>query len=298
MPVPQVALTRVMTAEDIRKVGVSPPYLTSCGLNWAGVEVHRFRLSRGETQEHSYPQLCVILTHSSTPVNGELFIAGQCVRAKLSTGTVSIAPSALPHKTSRDSPCEVTVIHLDPAIVTEIARAETGCDVPEILAQYGIVDPLIRSIGMMLDAELSAEHPSSRVYAESLAAALAAQVFAKYASRVPKGSQSPRANRTQLRRSIDFINDNLHQDLTLAEIASVANMSKYHFAKSFRQLVGIPPHRYLVKVRIEKARKLLALDTLSVEEIANRVGYSDKGHFAAQFIKIMGVSPNRYRLNI
>jgi AraC-like DNA-binding protein len=43
---------------------------------------------------------------------------------------------------------------------------------------------------------------------------------------------------------------------------------------------------------------LLALDTLSVEEIANRVGYSDKGHFAAQFIKIMGVSPNRYRLNI
>jgi AraC-like DNA-binding protein len=48
---------------------------------------------------------------------------------------------------------------------------------------------------------------------------------------------------------------------------------------------------------VEKARKLLTENTMSVEEVANRVGYSDKGHFAAQFLKIVGITPNRYRMN-
>jgi AraC family transcriptional regulator len=59
--------------------------------------------------------------------------------------------------------------------------------------------------------------------------------------------------------------------------------------------MGIAPHQYLVKLRVEKARKLLAQQTMSVEEVASRVGYADKAHFAAQFRKIVGISPKRYR---
>ena len=101
----------------------------------------------------------------------------------------------------------------------------------------------------------------------------------------------------QLRRSVQFINENLSRDLTLDDIAAAANMSKFHFAKSFRKVVGMAPHQYMIKRRVEEARKLLTLDSLSIEEIANRVGYSDKGHFAAQFMKIVGVSPHRYRVD-
>ena len=75
-------------------------------------------------------------------------------------------------------------------------------------------------------------------------------------------------------------------------------MSKYHFAKSFRQMTGMPPHHYLVKRRIEKARRLLAVEAMSLQEIAQSVGYTDKAHFAAQFRKIVGISPRSYRLNI
>jgi AraC family transcriptional regulator len=86
------------------------------------------------------------------------------------------------------------------------------------------------------------------------------------------------------------------ESLGAALVAHIlANMSKYHFAKSFRQAMGIAPHQYLVKLRVEKARKLLAQNTMSVEEVARSVGYADKGHFAAQFRKIVGISPNQYR---
>jgi AraC family transcriptional regulator len=159
-------------------------------------------------------------------------------------------------------------------------------------------DPVVRGIGDALDAEVAAGHPSPRIYGESLAAAMATHIFTKYSNRLPGRLLGAQLTKTQLRRSIEFINANLDKDPTLEEIASAANMSKYHFAKSFRRLVGLAPHQYLINRRVEEARKLLMLDTLSIEEIANRVGYSDKGHFAAQFTKIVGVSPHRYRLDV
>ena len=94
---------------------------------------------------------------------------------------------------------------------------------------------------------------------------------------------------------MEFMHDNLHENLTLADMAAVANMSRFHFAKSFRRAIGITPHRYLVELRIAKARKLLAVGGLSIEEVAYRVGYADKSHFTAQFHKVVGTTPCRYR---
>jgi len=195
------------------------------------------------------------------------------------------------------TPLDLTVIFLDPLTLTSIARAQTGTDFPEIVPQFLIEDPLIRSIGMMLDAEMAAEHPSPRIYAESLVGALAAQVFAKYAKPLMEDMRNLGSNWAQLRRSIEFINANLDSDLRLEDIAKVANMSKYHFAKSFRHVIGVPPHQYLVRMRVEKARKLLANGAMSLEEVANQVGYVDTGQFSEQFLKIVGMTPKRYRMN-
>jgi AraC family transcriptional regulator len=75
----------------------------------------------------------------------------------------------------------------------------------------------------------------------------------------------------------------------------IAGMSKYHFAKSFRQAMGIPPHQYVVQARIEKARGLLGDEMMSLPQIAWRVGYADTGQFSAQFRQVIGLSPARYR---
>jgi len=231
-------------------------------------------------------------------VSGWQRIGGVTHRAQLTNETVSILPPGLAISSSWDAPREVTVIFLDPTMVSEIARVETGIENPEVLPQYAIRDPLVRAIGMALDAELASERPTPKIYAESLASALAAHIFARYTNPVFRGAHCAGLNRTQLRKVLDYIHDNLERELSLDELAEVTNLSKYHFAKSFRQAMEIAPHQYIVKLRIEKARKMLAVDSISVEEVASRVGYSDKSHFAAQFVKIVGMSPNRYRLSV
>jgi AraC family transcriptional regulator len=287
-------VVRVMKEEDILQIANSLPYRTSCRLNWSGVEVHRYRLQPHEAPEHAYPQLAVFLAHTDRPVKAEMRRAGVTVTAEFTEGSVSIAPPRYRSSFKLEGSGEVTAIFLDPFIIAEMAYADV-CNF-EILPQFAIRDPLICEIGNALDSELMSACPGPRVYAESLATALAAHIVAKYSNNASVEPARTSRSKTQLRRSMEFIHQNLQSNISLRDIASVANMSKYHFAKSFRNAIGIAPHSYLVKLRIERARKLLVSENLSIDEIAIRVGYSDKSHFVAQFLKIVGTTPHRYRL--
>ena len=287
-----------MREEDIFQIAHALPYRTSCRLNWSGVEVHRYRVQPHEAPEHSYPQLAVFLPHTVKPVKVEMRLAGSKLTAEMREGVVTIAPPGVPRTAKVEGSGEVTAIFLDPLIVAQVAKAQIEIGSLEIVPQFGIRDPLIYQIGSALDAELLSDLPSAPIYAESLGAALAAHIVAKYTIRNPGLAREARLSRTQLRRSVEFIHENLQADISLSEIAAVANMSKYHFAKSFRRAIGIAPHKYLVKLRMEKARDLLASEDLSIEEVANRVGYADKGHFSAQFLKVVGSTPHRYRRGI
>jgi AraC family transcriptional regulator len=287
---------RVASEETIQRVVATLPLRTSCQLNWPGVEVHRYRLTNAPAVESSVPYILVVLPHAEKPYKAEMTIGGKVLTARLDKNCVSIVPPGQVRAVRGPAqPVELTFIFLDPLAVARIARAETGVDFPEIIPQFGIVDPLIRSIGMMLDAELASEHPKPRIYAESLVAALAAQIFARYAVPLVQDMRRLGSHWPALLRSIEFIENNLDRELLLGDMAAVANMSKYHFAKSFRQVMGMPPYQYLVRIRVEKARKLLRDHTMSVEEVASRVGYFNKEHFSKQFLKLVGNTPKNYR---
>ena len=260
--------------------------------------MHRYRLQPHEAPEHSYPQLTVFLPHTVRPVKVEMRLAGSKLTAEMREGVITIAPPGVPRTAKVKGSGEVTAIFLDPLIVAQVAKTQIEIGSLEIVPQFGIRDPLIYQIGTALDSELLSDLPAPPIYAESLGVALAAHILAKYTTKNPGFARDARLSRTQLRRSVEFIHENLQADISLSEIAAVANMSKYHFAKSFRRAIGIAPHRYLVKLRMEKARDLLASEDLSIEEVANRVGYADKGHFSAQFLKVVGSTPHRYRRGI
>lgn len=287
--------TRVLSDDEILKIVPTLPYRTSWELYWPGVEVHRYRLPAGSSGEHSFPRLAVFLSQSPEVYTLESHSAGTVIRREIRKNTVSITPPGLVVHGSRDKPGELTVIFLDLGIVSDIALALTGVEEPEIQRQLGIQDPVVRAIGESLDAELFADRPSPRAYIECLAKSLGAHIIAKYAKPVFTGGDTAAMSGTQLRRSIEFMKENLDKEVTLEALASAAAMSKYHFAKSFKHAMGVAPHQYLVRLRMERARKMLAYDALSVEQVANSVGYADKAHFAEQFRKCTGLSPSHYR---
>jgi AraC family transcriptional regulator len=96
---------------------------------------------------------------------------------------------------------------------------------------------------------------------------------------------------------LDYIHENSHADLRLEDLAQVAEMSLFHFARLFRAAMGVSPHRYLMNRRLQQAKPLLRLGTRTVAEIAAETGFSDAGHFARAFRRYVGVSPTAWKQN-
>jgi AraC-like DNA-binding protein len=96
-------------------------------------------------------------------------------------------------------------------------------------------------------------------------------------------------------RICEYINTRLGQSISLEEMAEVAELSVHHFARAFKQTVGMPPHSYVLQRRIEYAQEMLRNTRLPLSEIALSVGFSDQSHLARHFRKITGVSPGSVR---
>ncbi len=99
----------------------------------------------------------------------------------------------------------------------------------------------------------------------------------------------------QLRRITAFMHEHAHQDVALDELAALAGLSAKHFARAFRQSTGVPPHRWLIEKRIERAKALLAAGELGLAEIAQACGFADQSHFTAAFRRGTGVTPGAFR---
>src|SRR6266849_9147086 len=100
---------------------------------------------------------------------------------------------------------------------------------------------------------------------------------------------------SRLRRVTDYIREHLDQDLTLAQLGGVVYMSPFHFARLFQRSTGLPPHRFVVRARIDHATTLLAAPEPSIARIAQVVGFRTPSHFSTVFRRNMGVTPRAYR---
>ena len=108
-------------------------------------------------------------------------------------------------------------------------------------------------------------------------------------------SSTAQLSAQKLQRTIDYIHARLGQDITLSELADVAQMNPYRFARAFKSSTGITPHRYLLLQRIEQAKKLLTLNQLSIAEISYQLGFASQSHFANTFVRFTKVTPKVYR---
>jgi AraC family transcriptional regulator len=92
-----------------------------------------------------------------------------------------------------------------------------------------------------------------------------------------------------------FLAQNLAYDVDLNAIAAHASLSPYYFTRQFTAMVGMPPYRYLISLRIARAAQLLRESDLSVTQILHRVGFHSPSHFTTTFRRHMGTSPTDYR---
>jgi AraC-like DNA-binding protein len=107
-----------------------------------------------------------------------------------------------------------------------------------------------------------------------------------------RGGLSP----ARTHRICEYINSNLDQNISLEALAEIAGLSTHHFARAFKQSVGLPPHCYVLQRRIEHAQHMLRNTDLPLSEIALSAGFSDQSHLARHFRRMTGMSPGLVRL--
>ena len=94
-----------------------------------------------------------------------------------------------------------------------------------------------------------------------------------------------------VRRVVLAMHERFGEDLCLTDMAEVASMSVYHFARVFREQTGLPPATYLAALRLSEAKRLLLETSLSVADICFKVGYNSIGTFTSRFTQVVARLP-------
>jgi AraC family transcriptional regulator len=266
---------------------------------WDGIRLEHCELSRGELPSHRHREHVVIISLTDG-CKGELITSsGIGVRGTQTRGNICVLPSGLQHQVTLEGDSRNLALYVDPWLITRAADESRLSGSFEIAERYTRADKVISSIGMALLGELETEGLSGRLYAESLGNVLAVHLLRHYTvSTSGPVTFTGGLSATRLRQVTEFIADNYSRDLKLAELAHVARMSSFHFAREFKRTTGTTPHQYLIKFRVERAKALLAKNELPLIEVGLRSGFSHQSHFTRLFRRVTGTTPHSYRLTL
>jgi AraC family transcriptional regulator len=272
------------------------PYIFEKFLSWPGVKVTHLRLFPGEMINQQPDKHHIIVPLAGSFEASMMTVSGHASHGKRTVGHTSIVPAGQQYFAYWKEELEDVAVHLDPDFIARSASELVQTDRVEIITACEGSDPLIHQIGLALAAEVDAGAPAGSIYAESLVNTLVAHLLRHYSNAGDRFQfQFGGLPKHKLRRVIEFIDENLERDLTLAELAEVAELSPFHFARSFKQTAGSTPIQFLMQRRIDFARRLLVESELPIVEIGLRAGFKNQSHFATLFRKITAMTPKAYR---
>jgi AraC family transcriptional regulator len=266
--------------------------------HWGAIQADNVRITRRETFDYGFQ------------ARRHLLIAYE--RAERDDGETLI--EGLPKSTLREFSCKLSFVPAGhrfygwqtPRVLTRVTYfyidlqdslldVESGSALA-ISPRLFFFDQAVWDTALKLKAEVGNSAPGSRQYAEALSLVLMHELIrlerkASAAVRPPNGGLPA----WQRKRVVEFIEEHLSEDIPLATLAELVNLSLFHFARAFKQSFGVPPHRYHSARRMDRARSLLQRPALSVTQIAAQTGFRETSSFTRAFRRFTGLTPTEYR---
>jgi AraC family transcriptional regulator len=190
-------------------------------------------------------------------------------------------------------------------MVDQIAEEHFGLDTSrvELLPQLGFSDGLLEQLVLALleTARGDETNPSDGIYADHLVRMITMHLLRHHSTKRASISAVDRvADGTPARMSHvrDFIESALGEDLALERLAGEAGIAAHAFSAAFVKAFGIPPYRYVILRRIERAKRLLRHTDLPISRIAFETGFASQSHLTSTFRRSVGDSPGAYRRSL
>jgi AraC family transcriptional regulator len=239
----------------------------------------------------------VVSLHVGPSVAVDCRRGGESHRGTTIHGDLEIIPPNLGGVWEIKSRDTALVIGLKLRVLQRVVQ-ESGGDPGKlrISNRFQARDPQIEHIGWALKAEMECGYPSGRAYMDALATGLATRIVRQHSS-------FARNNRTmkavmpgrKLKAVLGYIEDNLGRDVGLQDIAEMAGLSVSHFKALFRKSLGVPPHQYLIRRRVERAAMQLRQGRIPIGQIALENGFCHQSHLALHTRRVLGLTPQELR---
>lgn len=215
-------------------------------------------------------------------------------------GTIWLCPAGIREEATRLSADIPSVLHvyIPPHSFLDGELASLDFRAQDLRYQAAVDSDRVKAILAAITRELRRETASGGLRMDALAVELIAALAADHGEtpRTILPLQTPgQLDRRRLDRVLSFVNDNLGEDVGLAQMAEVACVSVFHFARAFHQTTGRTPHAYLSERRLDRAKRLLSEGATDLADIALTCRFSSQANFTRAFTRALGVSPGRYR---
>ncbi len=268
-----------------------PPMLSSGGRMWSGISLEQHFLPSGETPEYFLEQFAITINLGQS-VQVERTLGRQRQTGLMFTGAVALCPMHTSQAIRWDKDANILVLNLEQELLTRNAVELLDTDQYEMLPHLITQDVLIHQIALGLKTQLKTNGSDSRLYAESAATFLAVHLLQNYSTQKSSIREYEGGLRQQqLKQAIDYIQDNLTQDISLDAIANYLGISRYHFCRLFKQSTGLSPHQYVIQQRVERAKQLLLQGEMTIADIAQDCGFAHQSHLYRHFKRLTGVTP-------
>lgn len=271
--------------------------LSNAGIRSENIVAEQHRYPAGEMQD-GYYRHHVLAVSSGPTVTLEGCVEGRAQTRQVVPGDICFFPQGLVFRKRWDREFELFHVALEPAFVAEVALETIGSTVIILDKFRRPPEPQIKHLALALKTELERGAPAGSIYQESVGLALCVHLLRQFGR---TDSPSRRTNfgpgglaQPALRRTIEYIRTHLESELSLASMARVACLSPYHFSRAFKSSTGLSPHQYVLRARVEAAKRLLVARDMSLSEIAFRVGFFDQSHLSRHFKRHYGATPNAF----
>jgi AraC family transcriptional regulator len=286
-----------------------PPLLTSFQSNWKNIHLAyscqpATTLPKVVSSQHIISVPLSHETYNDQMGDMELSTEGKSLqlsyhRKDYASGPFTIIPANLEHGVSIDKKVQIIeFIHcyLEPSFLAQVSHESVNTEYVELILIPKEADLLIKQIGIALKSSLEVDGAGSCFYADSMATALSAHLLRHYSTRkYHLREYEDGLSKQKLKQATEYIQAHLGENLSLNEVANELGMSQYYFCRLFKQSTGVSPHQYLIRQRVEQAKRLLKNPEHNITWIALECGFANQSHFAKCFRQHTGMNPNQFR---
>ncbi|MCA6111183.1 helix-turn-helix domain-containing protein [Bradyrhizobium cenepequi] len=269
--------------------GRSPTTLTARQITGGnGVSLFAARFEKGVHFSGAMRQNLLLFPMSQ--IHFECRLADRRLTHEPTIGTHAVCPAGIDCKADGEGDIDIVLIAVDQAQLT-LANTDDFF-YGKLRERFAQTDVDLLKLARKFQQESSAGCPNGPLWWSELSISFVMGLLQRHASD-PGNSPPGMLDRTTLRRIKEYIADHLDEPMDIVTLAKVACRSPFHFTRMFARSVGMTPHKYVVRLRLQRALQLIRTRRMGLAHVAAATGFADHAHMSRWFKHVYGISPSQ-----